>query len=158
MQAGKKFFARKKPSAGVRVRIGRGQAMLEVLVVLMILIPLIFGGFELSRAVSVRAALDSGVGVAARAISLDTSAGQWVWAVGVVNDTVDQNVFGTTGVEAVSVYATNSGGSPIDITSLGFSDPFCIVGETHFTPDIPFLTGARILIRVRHCGIIEEVN
>jgi hypothetical protein len=140
-------------------RLRRGQAMLEILLVLFILIPLIFGGIELSRAVSVRAALDSGVGVAARALSLDNSSGQWSWAVSVVNDTVSQNVFGSSGVEAISVYATNIGGStPIDITGLSFGDPFCIVGETHFTPDIPFLTTTRILIRTRHCGIIEEIG
>jgi Flp pilus assembly protein TadG len=140
-------------------RMRRGQASLEILLVLFILIPLVFGGIELSRAVSVRAALDSGVGVAARALSLDNSSGQWIWAAVMVDTTVQQNVFGSTGVEVVNVYATTiTGSTPIDITNLGFSDPFCIVGETHFTPDIPFLTNQRILIRVRHCGIIEEIN
>jgi hypothetical protein len=124
--------------------------MLEVLVVLFILIPLVFGGIELSRAVTVRAALDSGVAVAARAISLDP--GQWAWAVGVVNDTVNQNIFGTGGVEPVSVTISPALGS------LSFGDPFCLTGETHFTPDIPFLSNTRILIRVQHCGIIEEID
>jgi hypothetical protein len=125
--------------------------MLELLVVLFILLPLVFGGIELARAVSVRAALDSGVGVAARAISLDP--GQWDWAVGVINDTVNQNIFGSGGVELpVTVSITP------DIGTLNFSDHFCLVGETHFTPDIPFISNTRILIRVQHCGIVEEIN
>jgi Flp pilus assembly protein TadG len=142
-----------------RIRLGRGQAMLEILLVLLILIPLIFGGIELSRAVSIRSALDSGVAVAARTLSLDPS--QWAWASGVVNDSVDQNVFGSAGVEKpITLFAADSCSSDtaIDITALSFGDSFCLIGQTHFTPDIPFLTTTKIRIRVCHCGLIEKLG
>mgnify|MGYP005811875657 CR=1 FL=1 len=46
----------------------RGQATLEMLLVLLVLVPLLFGGYELARAISIRQALDAGTDLAAQAM------------------------------------------------------------------------------------------
>jgi hypothetical protein len=134
-------------------RFRRGQATLELLIALLILIPLIFGAFELSRGIAVRAALDSGVGVGVRALSLDPSAAQLDWVQGMVNNAVQENVFGSSGLGAVSVYT-----DPLDISGLPFGATFCLIGVVEFTPDMPLLTNTTITIRVRHYGVIERIG
>jgi hypothetical protein len=150
-----------KPTA-FRNRFQRGQATLEILVVLLILIPLIFGGIELSRAVAVRGALDSGVGVMAQAISLDPSSNQWDWAAGVVQQTIDQNVFGTAGVDPLTLAASGSSGvidNPREnMKNLPFGAGFCLQGWVKYTPLVPLLPLAPITLRVQHCGVIQKLN
>ncbi|MBU4353053.1 MAG: pilus assembly protein, partial [Nanoarchaeota archaeon] len=99
----------------------RGQAVLEFLLVLMILVPLLFGGIELARGVGIRHALDSGVGVATRALSLDPA--QWNWSVSVINQTVSGNPLGGGSVSAVTVTVYNAGGAQITSATLA-SLPF----------------------------------
>ena len=138
--------------------------MLEILVVLLILIPLIFGGIELSRAVAVRGALDSGVGVMAQAISIDPRPDQWTWAAKVVQDTVNQNVFGTAGLDPfVSLAAYDSSGAEIiypkdNMQNLAFGAGFCLKGWVKYTPLIPLLPLPPITLLVQHCGVIEKVD
>lgn len=137
----------------------RGQASLEMLVVLMILIPLIFGGFELARGVAVRSSLDSGVGVAVRALSLDP--GQWNLAKGFVHDFVVDNVLGGVDPESIVIQATSSACSDTDVAclnSLNFGDPFCLTGKADFTPDIPLMTTSVIHIEVEQCSIMEYMR
>lgn len=151
----------RQPAALPWAKFSRGQATLEMLVVLMILIPLIFGAFELSRGIAVRAALDSGVGVGVRALSLDPT--QLSWVRDVVESTLDQNVFGTSGVtfnSSTDVYTTLSCSSstPQSIEGSSFGTTFCLIGEADFKPEIPFITNTQINIRVCHCGLIERVS
>jgi Flp pilus assembly protein TadG len=152
-----------RQSAILKNRFQRGQATLEILIVLLILIPLIFGGIELSRGVAVRAALDSGVGVAVQALSIDPSQSQYAWAANVVATTVAQNVFGSAGLGPVNFEAHNSVDTIIDrdeFAALNYGEPFCIVGWVDYSPLIPLLTLApgSVRIRVRHCGIIERIG
>jgi hypothetical protein len=139
-------------------RFRRGQAMLEILIVLIFLIPLIFGGIELSRGVAVRAALDSGVGVAARALAIDPT--QWAWAATAVDQTVQQNVLGTAGLGTVHLEAYDGSGTQIDsgISALSYGAPFYLVGWVEYTPEIPLLATGTLTIRVRHYGVIERIN
>jgi Flp pilus assembly protein TadG len=134
--------------------------MLEILIVMIFLIPLIFGGIELSRGVAVRAALDSGVGVAARALAIDPT--QWDWAAAMVDATVQQNVLGTAGIGTVHLEAYNSAGAQIDrdIRTLSYGAPFSLVGWATYTPEIPLisLSPPSMTIRVRHYGVIERVD
>jgi hypothetical protein len=142
-----------------RKRTLRGQATLEMLVVLLFLIPLIFGAIEISRGVAIRAALDSGIGVAVRALSLDTSSTQWTWVKVKAQEAVNQNVFGTSGVEAVDFHLYDQGGSEIgqaDLDTYSYGDEFCLTGEVYFTPSVPLLTLGQIRIKVEHCGMIER--
>jgi Flp pilus assembly protein TadG len=150
----RRFFIQRK-------RTLRGQATLEMLVVLLFLIPLIFGAIEISRGVAIRAALDSGIGVAVRALSLDTSQVQWDWAQDRAEEAVVDNVFGTSGVGAVTFQLLDEDGvTPITITDLenkGYSDGFCLAGQVSFSPSIPLLPLAPIDIGVRHCGIVDRM-
>jgi|WetSurMetagenome_2_1015567.scaffolds.fasta_scaffold184887_2 hypothetical protein len=151
--------------SGLLVRRSRkfqsGQASLEILIVLIFLIPLIFGAIELSRGVAVKSSLDSGVGLAVRALSVDPS--NWSWAGTVMDTTVAQNVFGSTGLGPVNFAAYNSSGislSQAEFAALNYGAGFYIEAWVIYTPEIPFLplTPASITIRARHYGIIERID
>lgn len=134
-----------------------GQAVLEFLLVLMILVPLLFGGIELARGVGIRHALDSGVGLAARALSLDPT--QWNWAVSVVNQAVSDNPLGGGSVSAVTVTVYNAGGAQINaatLTNLPFGSAFRLAASVTYTPEIVLVGGQTVTIRVSHWGIVER--
>ncbi|MBU2609857.1 MAG: pilus assembly protein [Chloroflexi bacterium] len=138
-------------------RSERGQAVLEFLLVLMILVPLLFGGIELARGVGIRHALDSGVGVAARALSLDPT--QWSWANSVISQAVSGNPLGGGSVSAVTVTAYNAGGSAITsgaLASLPFGAAFRLAASVTYTPIIPLVGRQTVTIRVSHWGIVER--
>jgi hypothetical protein len=143
------------------IHFQRGQAMLEILIVLLILIPLIFGGLELTRGVAVRSSLDSGVTVAVQALSLDST--QWDWAAIEVASAVSQNFFGDVGVGTVHFEAYDSTNAPLDksgLAGLSYGAPFCIVGWVNYTAVIPLidLSGVSpIKISVRHCGVVQNI-
>ena len=142
-----------------RTHAQRGQAALEMLLVLLILVPLLFGGIELARGVGIRHSLDSGVGVAARAISLDPS--QWNWAVQVIEDSVTNNVLGGGSATTPSVQVFNDAGTALtsgQLAALGFGETFRLQAETTYTPWLPLITGGgqEITIRVSHWGIVEK--
>ncbi|MGB7540261.1 MAG: TadE/TadG family type IV pilus assembly protein [Anaerolineales bacterium] len=146
------------PARGFR-KIQSGQASLEVLIVLMILIPLIFGAIELSRGVAVKSSLDSGVGLAVRALSVDPS--NWSWAAVAVSNTVAQNVFGSAGLDNFTFYAYDSSGTQLDQTqfaALTYGAGFYIEASVRYSPDIPLLSLSPITIRARHYGIIERIE
>ena len=137
----------------------KGQAALEMLLVLLILVPLLFGGIELARGVGIRHSLDSGVGVASRAISLDPS--QWDWAVQVIEDSVNNNVLGGGSATTPSVQVFNDAGTALtsgQLAALGFGETFRLQAETTYTPWLPLITGGGqgITIRVSHWGIVEK--
>lgn len=139
-------------------RFQRGQATLEVLIVLLILIPLIFGGIELSRGVAVRSALDSGLNVMVQAVSIDPN--QWGWSSTIVQRTVDQNVFGKVGLDpTVTLQAVDINDQPIgDITALAYGALFCIKGSVGYYPMVPLLKTSAITITVEHCGVIQKID
>jgi len=135
----------------------KGQASLELILVLMILVPLLFGGIELVRGVGIRHALDSGVGVATRALSLDPS--QWSWATSVINQAVTGNLLGGGSVSTPVVTVYNAGGSAISagaLASLPFGAAFRLEAVVTYTPEITLVGGQTIIIRVSHWGIIER--
>ena len=135
----------------------KGQAVLEFLLVLMILVPLLFGGIELARGVGLRHALDSGAGVATRALSLDPT--QWTWANSVINQAVSGNPLGGGSVSAVTVTVYNAGGSVINssaLASLPFGAAFRLAASVTYTPEITLVGGQTITIRVSHWGIVER--
>ncbi len=138
-------------------RSERGQAVLEFLLVLMILVPLLFGGIELARGVGIRHALDSGGGVAVRALSLDPT--QWSWANSVINQAVSGNPLGGGSVSAVTVVVYNAGGAQITsatLASLPFGAAFRLEAVVTYTPVIPLVGGQTVTIRVSHWGIVER--
>jgi len=127
------------------------------LLMLFILVPLLFGGIELARGVGIRHSLDSGVGVAARALSLDPS--QWSWSVSVINQAITDNPLGGGSVSAVTVKVYNAGGSEISsstLASLPFGAAFRLQASVTYTPEITLVGGTTVTIRVSHWGIVER--
>jgi Flp pilus assembly protein TadG len=142
------------PQLGLK-RNNKGQAAVEALLVLMILLPVIFGGIELSRGVAIRQALDSGAGAAVRALSLDPT--QWSYASDVVQQGVNQNVMGENVATILQVY--DSGGtlrSSAWLSGSPFGTSFILEATAPFQADIPFLSEPMMTIRVRHWGIVER--
>ena len=134
-----------------------GQASIELLLVLLILIPLLLGGIELARGVGIRHSLDSGTGVAVRALSLDPS--QWDWAISVIDQTIQDNLLGGGSVSAVSVHVYNTSGTqidPNDLDALPFGAAFRLEASCTYTPEIVLIGGQTVTIRVAHWGIIER--
>ena len=137
----------------------KGQAALEMLLTLLILVPLLFGGIELARGVGIRHSLDSGVGVASRALSLDPA--QWSWATQVIEDSVSDNVLGGGTASTPTVRAFNGAGTQLNsgqLAALGFGETFRLQAETTYTPWLPLITdgGQEITIRISHWGIVEK--
>jgi Flp pilus assembly protein TadG len=128
-----------------------------MLLVLLILIPLLLGGIELARGVGIRHALDSGVGVATRALSLDP--GQWNWATTTINQAVQRNILGGGSVSPVTVKVYDAGGLAITSNALfsqSFGTAFRLEASCTYTPKIPLVDGQVVTISVSHWGIVER--
>jgi len=135
----------------------KGQASVELLLVLLILVPLLLGGIELARGVGIRSSLDSGAGVATRALSLDPE--QWAWSTSVINQAVNDNILGGGSVSVVSVRVYNASGTQISsaaLAALPFGVSFRLEASCTYTPDIPLVGGQTVTIRVSHWGIVER--
>lgn len=138
-----------------RNRDPRGQAAVEALLVLMILVLVIFSGIELSRGVALRQALDSGAGAAVRALALDPS--QWAFAGTILQQGVDQNILGVKPAAALKVYdASGTLRSSAWLSGSPFGTAFILEGSAPFQADIPFLSEPLVTIRVRHWGMVER--
>lgn len=132
-----------------------GQAAVEALLVVMLMALLIFGGIQLSQGVAIRQALDSGAGAGVRALSLDPT--QWSFAGNVIQQSVNQNVMGSTAPVTINVYdASGNLRSAAWLSASTFGTSFILEASVPFNADIPFLTNAPITIRVRHWGIVER--
>lgn len=134
-----------------------GQAILELLLVLFILVPLLFGAIELSRGVSLRHSLASSTQVAVRALSLEPA--EWTWASNVIQDSVTGNVLGGGNVSAVTISAYDDTGqslTPAALAGLPFGTPFRVEASVDYTPDIPLFSNLQVTIRVTHWGIVER--
>lgn len=135
--------------------LSQGQAAVEALLVIMLLVTVILGGIELSRGISVRQALDSSVAAATRALSLDPT--QWSFAGSLVQGAVDQNVMGAGPSSSIQLY--DAAGNPRSaswLSSSSFGTAFILEASAPFQADIPFLATSAITIRVRHWGIVER--
>jgi Flp pilus assembly protein TadG len=135
----------------------KGQSTLELLLVLLILVPLLFGGIELARGVSLRHSLSSGVLVAVRSLSLEPTS--WSWSNTVIHQSVSENVLGGGNASTPTIQAFSSNGtaiSPTTLAGLPFGTPFRLEASLNYTPDIPLLGGIPITIRVSHWGIVER--
>ena len=133
----------------------RGQAAVEALLVLIILVLVIFGGIEVSRGVAVRQALDSGAGAAVRALALDPS--QWTFAGTIVQQGVNQNVLGIKPTTTLKVYdASGTLRSSAWLSGSPFGTSFVLEASAPYQADIPFLAEPLVTIRVRHWGIVER--
>lgn len=129
--------------------------MVELLLVLMILTLVIFGGIELSRGVALRQALDSGTAAAVRALSLNPA--ETSFAQGLVQSGVEENVIGGEAPARLQIYdAAGNLRSSAWLSGSPFGTSFILEGSAPFQPVIPFLPDSSYTIRVRHWGIVER--
>ena len=138
-------------------RLERGQSVLELMLALLVLIPLLIGGIELSRGVGIRQALDSGTHIASRALSLEP--GEWTWATATIQSSLDTNILGGGPVSSPTVRVYNASGAqitPATLNGLPFGSQFRLEAEVTYTPDIPLVGGQTITIRVSHWSIVER--
>jgi Flp pilus assembly protein TadG len=149
------------PKSGLKTDQGdcppseKGQAAVETLLVLMILVLVIFGGIELSRGVAIRQALDSSAGAAVRALSLDPS--QWNYAKNLIQEGTNQNVMGANVGTSLQVFdAAGTPRSSAWLSGSPFGTTFILEVSAPFQADIPFLSEPVITIRVQHWGIVER--
>lgn len=133
----------------------KGQAAVETLLALVVLVLLIFGGIELSRGVAIRQSLDSGTCSAVRALSLDPT--QWNYAGAIVQHSVEQNIMGDGPDVTLKVYdSSGAARSSAWLSGCPFGTGFILESSAPFQADIPFLPLNPVTITVRHWGIVER--
>lgn len=132
----------------------KGQATLEMLLVLIVLVPLFFGGIELARAVSIRHSLDSGVFVATRAISLNPT--DTAYAHTLVQDALTNNIFSGGAIANIN-YGTITWDAASCAGGKVLGCRFDITASADYTPWIPVVGGQKITITIRHHGIVEKL-
>ena len=132
-----------------------GQAAVEALLALWVLLLLTFGGIILAQGVVLRSAMDSSTAAAARALSLDPD--QWAFAGELIQGSVDRNALGVKPAVAIQVYdSSGRAQSPGWLAGLDFGDGFILEASAPFDPRIPLLASRPVTIRVRHWGIVER--
>lgn len=135
----------------------RGNAIVEMVLVLPILVMLLFGSFELSRGLAAHHALDTGVSTAARGLSIDPA--QYGWAENAIRNSVGGNVLCTGLGSAVTIRVYDRHGAaltPDGLNSLGFGAPFWIEASLPFNAVVPFVSLPGRSIAVVHTEVIER--
>ena len=136
----------------------RGQASLELLLALLVLIPLFFGGWELARGISLRQALDSGADLAAQALSLDPTDTQYAdW---VIHEQVRRSALCPGCADQVQwCVAVESGQcvtpSPSTIPT-DFGTNFVVQACVPFTPSVPLAPLAPTRVCTSYFGKVEQ--
>lgn len=138
-----------------RSGLERGQGSVEALLAILVLVVILFGGVELAQGVSLRSALDSSASAAARALSLDP--GQWTFAAGLIQESVNRNVMGEKPVVTLRVYdRAGTARSAGWLADLPFGETFILEATAPFDANIPLLTTSPVTIQVRHWGVVER--
>ena len=135
----------------------RGNAIVEMVLVLPILVMLLFGGFELSRGIAAHHALDTGVSTAARGLSIDPA--QYDWAENAIRNSVGGNVLCAGLGSSVTVRVYDRYGAtlaPDQLDTLGFGAPFWIEATLPFSAAVPFVSLPGRTIAVVHTEVIER--
>ncbi|MEM1551056.1 MAG: TadE/TadG family type IV pilus assembly protein [Candidatus Bathyarchaeia archaeon] len=126
--------------------MNRGQAAVELAVVLIVLLLLIIGGFELARFITLKHSLSAGTWHAARYLSLNP------WdeekAREIILQTVERNVLGSSKDVEIYIYFE-------DPLNKKFGSRFSILAEIPFDPFIPFLPITPRKISVSHSLMVE---
>lgn len=136
----------------------RGQTTLEMLLVLLVLIPLFFGAWELARGISVRMALDSGTDLAARALSMNPA--DTAYAGEIILDQVNGSALcpscGAQVQWCVSVNdgacVSNPGSGAIPTT---FGTKFYVKAWLLFQSEVPLVALPQVTIAAAHLGRVE---
>ncbi len=124
---------------------GRGQSVVEGLLITVLFITLIFGGLELARAVSLKQALDRGAFEGARYLA------------------THPDLAGATAVAKGAVGNAILGGDPANaaVTSdwtpgaTRYGDTFCLTLSYATTVQLPLVSSTARTLSARHCTVYE---
>jgi Flp pilus assembly protein TadG len=130
-----------------------GQAGIEMLMVFLILVPLLLGGFSLARGYSARHALENSTAVAARQIALNPAV--WATALAGVQTTVDNSLLGGTG-SSVTCNVRDAWGGAVDPTTLSFGSRFSVTCRVPFQARLPFIATAPRMLTAVHNEVLER--
>jgi len=131
-----------------------GQAIAEVLIVLLVLLPILFGAIEFGRGVSLKHSLDTGTSLAVRRLSINPA--ETAGAENLIQQTVNDNVLG--GGVAVTVRYYDEWGeiSPAAMANLAFGYRFSVSASLSFQANVPLMSLGGRTITVRHYGMVER--
>jgi Flp pilus assembly protein TadG len=138
----------------------RGQATVELLLVLFVLLVLLFGAFGLGQGVALKHALDVATEKAARLLSIAPA--DFASADALVRAEVNASVLGGGYGSAVSLslFDANSGNplSEWDLASASFGYRFGVQASVPFLADVPLLNLTPRAITVAHYGLVERLT
>jgi len=136
----------------------RGQGTVEILLVLLVLLPILFGAFSLAQGIILKHNLDVSVEKAARVLSVNPS--DYAYAESLIRSEVDGGLLGGGYGQRVVVRlydaVTRAEISPADLAGAGFGYRFVVQAETPWRADIPFLSSGPQTISVLHFGMVER--
>jgi Flp pilus assembly protein TadG len=131
----------------------QGQAGLEMLVILLLLVPLVLGGFSLARGYSARHALENATAVAARQIALQPD--DWPAALAGVQTSVDTSLLGSAGA-SVACAVRDAWGGTVDPGTLAFGSKFSVTCSVPFQAEIPFVPTTPRTLQAVHAEVMER--
>ncbi len=138
----------------------RGQATVEMLLVVLLLTLLSLGTLEIARGYAVKQAMDVGVAKAARGLSIDSS--QWSWADTTIRNEVAGNVLGGGYGASLLVEIRDRSGNPLspgqlnDPAVMPYGSVFWLRASVPFLAHAPFLGLPARQIEVWHSGVIQR--
>ena len=131
----------------------QGQAGIETLFVVLLLVPLLLGGLSLAQGYSGRHALENGTAVAARQIALAPA--DWTTALASVQVAVDHSLLGSAGSH-VTCQVQDAWGGAVDPTTLAFGAGFSVTCSLPFEADIPFTATVPRTLQAVHHEVMER--
>lgn len=137
----------------------RGQATVELLLILFVFVVLVFGAFGLGQGIALKHALDAATEKAARLLSIDPA--DFGAADALIRAEVNASVLGGGYGPLVNVGLYDAGTlTPISSDELAkapFSYRFVVQAGVPFAADVPFLNLAERTITVSHYGIVDRL-
>jgi hypothetical protein len=138
-------------------RDSRGQGSVELLLALLMLLPILFGAFEIGRGISLKHSMDIGVARAVRYLSILPS--DWTTAEEMIREEVNRNVLGGSYGDQLSITILDEAGSeisPSELANLPFGSRFGIRAEVEYQASVPLVSLPLATIRVEHYSQIER--
>ncbi len=138
----------------------RGQATVELLLVLFIVALLIFGAFSLGQGITLKHALDVAAEKAARLLSIDPS--DYSSAEALIRSEVDANLLGGHYGQSVSIGLydadTEAAITAGDLDAAAFSYRFIVQVSVPFEASVPLLNLTGRTISAAHYGIVDRIQ
>ena len=137
----------------------RGQATVELLLILFVFVVLLFGAFELGKGIALKHALDVATEKAARLLSIDPT--DFGSADALIRAEVNGSLLGGGygSLVTIGLYDADTQGpiTPDDVATAPFSYRFLVQASVPFAADVPFLDLTGRTITAAHYGIVDRI-